>query len=117
MNIKSPIIKYKDAVKIEEIPVENVIEVYNSIGVPDAGRFFKCIDKIGIYKCKGTGYRFYYPYSIFGDNQFYDDLQKRRKYYADWRWEHGIAFDQIESGQKVLEIGCGTGNFLKRIKE
>lgn len=46
---------------------------------------------------------------------FYEHLEKFDWYYMPWKWEHIYAYGEIESKQKVLEIGCGNGGFLKKV--
>lgn len=41
----------------------------------DVSDFFNSIKKVSIYKCLDTGYRFYYPFNISGDNIFYQKLK------------------------------------------
>jgi SAM-dependent methyltransferase len=47
---------------------------------------------------------------------FYQLLQQRPDYYSNWNWEHGEAVKHFPNGSAVLEIGCGTGSFLKRVQ-
>lgn len=119
MNINSPITNSGNTQRVDSINVAEIIDAYRKIGVGNGHleKYLAGKEKIDICECLDTGYRFYYPLDIFGDNEFYAYLQKQRKYYADWRWEHEFAYKQIKNNQKVLEIGCGTGNFLKRISE
>ena len=44
-------------------------------------------------------------------------MQKFDWYYADWKWDYDAALPFIDEGAKVLDIGCGYGNFLKYIKK
>jgi len=83
----------------------------------DVSRFFQGINEIYIYRCLDTDYRFYYPFNLEGDDKFYKDLQKYSWYYMDWKWEYQKVFDLIKQGDKVLEIGCGDGSFIKRLKD
>lgn len=117
--MKSPVTKSEKVTIVDRINVADIYESYSNIGIAPIHLkdYLGDIDHVDIVKCQETGYRFYYPYTIFGDDNFYSYLQQQRKYYADWRWEHGMAFDKITAGQRVLEIGCGTGNFLDKLKK
>jgi len=102
---------------ITEVRVDKVIELYDEIGT-DVRRFFKGLDRIEIRKCKRTGYRYYFPFDIFGDGPFYEDLQKNRDtYYLTDKWEHQQAIKYINPGENVLEVGCGTGHFMNIIRD
>lgn len=74
-------------------------------------------ESVGLYCCKDTGYRFFYPYDIAGDGKFYEQLQEYDWYYMSWKWEHEKALTYIESEMKILEVGCAQGSFLKKVQE
>jgi len=119
-DIKSPITKSDNVSVLQLISSKKIIDLYNSeIGI-DVSAFFKGCDEIKILKCKDTGYRFYYPETISGDKDFYEDLQKAKgetNYYSLRRWEYDMALMHLTHGNKVLDIGCGSGNFLEKVKE
>jgi len=75
------------------------------------------LTEICIYKCSQTGYRFYYPMNLAGDDKLYEYLQKFDWYYADWKWDYMIADTLVLPGQKVMDIGCGYGDFLLHLKK
>jgi SAM-dependent methyltransferase len=108
----------KENVEIERSICTRYIreKYFNELNI-NVDRFFKDIDEIYICKCKDTGYRFYYPFSIEADNELYKDLQNIDWYYSEWKWEHEIAKRLIKPSDKVLEIGCANGNFLSILKK
>ena len=118
MPITSPITG-KPNVKLEKtISRQAIIDSYKRIkptGV-DVSRFFNDTKEIKIYRCLDSGYLFYYPLNIAGDDKFYQELEKFPWYYMDWKWEHQKSFDLINVSDKVLEIGCAHGVFLERLK-
>jgi len=113
-SIKSPLNPEKEAYLDSKFDTKKIISLYNAIDVK-VDRFF---DKpeIYLYKCKYTGYRFYYPFNIVADAAFYEDISKNRPYYSQ-RWEHFRALKYIGKKDKVLEIGSGFGIFLSMLKE
>jgi 2-polyprenyl-3-methyl-5-hydroxy-6-metoxy-1,4-benzoquinol methylase len=118
MEVISPITGRKNVVLEKTIHSQELIEKYRGMKTPvDVARFFEHNKDIQIYRCLDTGYRFYYPFNITGDDKFYQQLEKFSWYYMDWKWEHGIAEKLIKKGDKVLEIGCAKGAFLKKIRE
>jgi 2-polyprenyl-3-methyl-5-hydroxy-6-metoxy-1,4-benzoquinol methylase len=100
----------------KRIETKNIAESYALQYKLDVGRFFKGVEFVYIYKCQ-CGYQFFYPLNVAGDSAFYSHFEQYPWYYMDWKWEHEIALQLLERGEKILEIGCGTGGFLKKIME
>lgn len=115
MDIQSPVTYKTNISVITEFDVQKIIALYKNIGV-EAGRFFNQSDTVRLYQCNDSGYRFYYPFTIFGDDIFYEQLYSHIPgYYKPDRWEYGYAISKIPAESKVLEIGCGAGLFLESI--
>lgn len=98
---------------------KDIIKLYQiQLGI-DVSAFFSGTDTFFLYQCNETGYRFYHPQGMEGDGAFYGTLQQSLAddYYHEWKFENQLALDVINPGEKVLDIGCGVGNFLIRAKE
>ncbi|MCW5296898.1 class I SAM-dependent methyltransferase [Herbaspirillum lusitanum] len=71
------------------------------------------------YRCLDCDLRFYSP-AICGDGKFYEELSGRFAwYYEKDKWEFDTAIDllgDLPGVVDVLEVGCGQGHFLKRIR-
>jgi len=118
MEIQSPITGLKNTKLERNINTQKIIEEYKKIkpyGI-DVNRFFHNMNKISIYTCLDTGYRFFYPNNLAGDDLFYQELEKNSWYYMDWKWEHEKSMEFIHKGDNVLEIGCAHGAFLEKLK-
>ncbi|MGY0613167.1 class I SAM-dependent methyltransferase [Luteimonas sp. A501] len=70
-----------------------------------------------LYECNRTGYRFWRPESLAGDEAFYKLLSEHwTNYYRTTRWEYSLARNFVSKGASVLEVGCGRGYFLQSIE-
>ena len=113
MQIVSPVTHSNNVELIIEIPSSTIIQQYETEYKIDVKRFFVNIENVSIYKCLDSGYRFYFPESIIGDARLYEDLQKVSDvYYMKWKWEFEIAQKFVKANDALLDIGCGSGNFL-----
>lgn len=111
----SPITHTKAVVLEENFTVAEIVAAYRSESL-EVADYFKGLNEVNLFRCEATGYRFYYPYSIIGNSTLYDQLQKRTDYYTVEKWEHTQALEMIATNKAVLEVGCGNGNFLERLR-
>jgi SAM-dependent methyltransferase len=112
-----PNVRYSDSILVSDI-----VRLYRDQEGVDVERFFTGCAEILILECGDTGYRFYYPFGVAGDETFYQELASKRAdvgldYDRDWSEDHEFALNAIEASDRVLEIGCNTGKFLERVKE
>ncbi len=115
--VVSPFYERVEAVCKKGISSRLIINEYGKLGL-NVERFFLGIDRVKIYECPLTKYRFYYPASIAGDDIFYEDLQELESgYYIEERDEYRIVLDKLTEGEKVLEVGCGDGYFLEKLRD
>jgi 2-polyprenyl-3-methyl-5-hydroxy-6-metoxy-1,4-benzoquinol methylase len=112
----SPLDSNTDAHLVKTVPVSLLVNLYKEFGI-DVSRYFHHLKEISVYECQKTGYRFYYPFNIDGDSAFYEHFQQFDWYYMPWKWEHEISTRYIKNGNKILEVGCAHGAFLKRVNE
>ena len=113
----SPVTGKSEAVLVEKIDSEKIISLYRKDFNTDVSRYFEGLQSIEILECPDTGYRFFAPFSTAGDSLFYEDIQMGYgNYYRDWKWENQYAVKLLSRSMKVLDVGCGKGAFLAKIK-
>lgn len=106
----------------EKFSAADIVELYFRQENIAVERYFHHGGTIYLLECLDTGYRFYYPFGVVGDAEFYKELQNEHEirgveYDRDWEGDHQAAFDEIHSDSTVLEVGCNSGKFLKRVME
>ncbi len=114
-NIKSPITGLDNVKCIKSVLTKNIITDYKKVFNIDTEKYFSNTKEIYFYKCLDSGYQFYTPFDTAGDDFFYEKLEKFDWYYMKYKWENFIAEKYIKDGDRVLEVGCARGDFLKRI--
>ena len=105
----------KQAKVIQILSSKSIIKIYKKAFSFDANYLLTKHKKIYLCQCLDTNYKFYYPFDIDGDGNFYEFFQKFDWYYMPWKWEHEISKRFISNNMNVLEIGCAKGDFLKEI--
>ena len=68
-------------------------------------------------RCLECGLHFFHPYLI-GSSNLYERLAGVPWYYGEYKWEfdEALKFLAARPPTRVLEIGCGSGAFLKQAK-
>lgn len=116
MIVKSPITSGRVKL-IKEISTKEIATIYQEGLDLDVKNYFEDVDQICLYKCLDTGYEFYYPFTINGNELFYKALEKNKWYYQKWKWEYQVSDTYVKEGQSVIEIGCGNGYFLSHLNK
>ena len=99
---------------IESLPLAAIAAMYQQKCGFDVLPYFKDAGAIDLFECTETGYRFWRPEKIAGDESFYRDLSAVwPDYYRDWRWEYGPTLALLRPSDKLLEVGSGRGFFLR----
>ncbi len=70
--------------------------------------------EVELYRCEDCDLLFFDP-ELSGSARLYEELERFDWYYMADKWEHGAALKDIRKGDKVLEIGCGVGDFVERV--
>lgn len=74
-----------------------------------------------LYECAETGFQFAWPQRP-GSAAFYNWVTQFPTYYPGLRWEYGRVGEILQSegltgsAVKVLDVGCGKGDFLKQLR-
>lgn len=87
----------------------------------DVRRYYEGMEKAELWRCVDTGYRFFHPPSLAGEADFYSQIYDPAKgqvdSYREWGEDYQFVFERLIPGERLLDIGCGYGNFLIRAAE
>ena len=103
-----------DVSKIDHIPKNLLNKVYKKEYGIDISDDVK--EDMHLFHCQNCDLKFFDPCQTGGQN-FYASLQKFEWYYKSDKYEYDYVSNKlITTGDEVLEIGCGTGEFSKRLR-
>ncbi|WP_137112400.1 bifunctional 2-polyprenyl-6-hydroxyphenol methylase/3-demethylubiquinol 3-O-methyltransferase UbiG [Rhodobacter sp. SY28-1] len=99
-----------------EISRERLASLYMSEYGVDVRPYIGDVDPIVCYRCIQTGFEFFAPAGLAGPPKFYADLYSKEDNeswaYQKSKWEYTVAARFVGSGSRVLDVGCGGGDFL-----
>lgn len=102
---------------VQSIPAATIAKQYRCKCDIDIAECFDGHPTIGLYACSGTGYRFWRPAGIAGNEAFYRLLSHAwQDYYRTTRWEYPHARAALRGVDRLLEVGCGRGYFLESVE-
>ena len=77
---------------------------------------FGGVSQIEFYKCLACALGFFKPDSLAGSPALYEALEKIDWYYLPRKWEHDVALLDMSGASNGVEIGCGFGAFVTRVR-
>lgn len=109
----------KQTRRMEPHQLVGLYETYLGKALPEklAQRYFK--QSISEYTCTESGLRWYSPAEI-GDSDFYEFLGSSFDwYYQTPRWDKEQAIRLLPQlgVRSIMEVGCGDGSFLERVRK
>ncbi|WP_299821841.1 class I SAM-dependent methyltransferase [uncultured Pontibacter sp.] len=118
-HVISPLTGKNNVEKIKSYNIVQIIEKWKllyKIDVTD--EFNSCIEtELTLYKCLDTELLFFEP-KVEGTPFLYKELQNNFFwYYLESKWEYEVALNEISNIDKCIEIGCGSGTFVKKALE
>ena len=101
------------SIPVHGIPCEDLIQVYAQHLQVNIRPYLGDLQEIQLRRCPKSGFRFYHPNRVVGDDGFYRALAMHPWYYQGEKWEFAEAVRLLPSEGQVLEVGPGKGGFIQ----
>ena len=99
--------------------LQELLELWKPIQISEnvAGKLAQQADITQLFGCPKCGLEIFLP-QIIGTPEFYSELSRHETlhYYEEDKWEFGEALKDLNKEASVVEIGCGSGSFLRKIR-
>ena len=98
---------------VHSIDVEDLARAYEKGLQVDIRSYLQGVSSLVLRRCRESGYRFYHPGHVVGDDPFYRALARHDWYYQESKWEFEESVRFLPPNGNLLEIGPGRGGFLR----
>jgi 2-polyprenyl-3-methyl-5-hydroxy-6-metoxy-1,4-benzoquinol methylase len=111
-----PLTRSSDVSLVRTIPAHELIRRWKSGMRMDISNELSGIEQIDMLYSALADFMFFSPSTVAGSGWLYAQLAQFPWYYMPDKWEHAYAAERLSSCGRVLEVGCGQGEFLQRLQ-
>jgi 2-polyprenyl-3-methyl-5-hydroxy-6-metoxy-1,4-benzoquinol methylase len=115
-SVSCPLCASVQSTLIRAIDTARLIALWRRQWDIDIARELAGVAQIDLWKCERCRLQFFTPEWSAGSAQLYSQLEKFDWYYMPQKWEHDVAFAEVQADQTLLEVGCGFGDFVARAR-
>lgn len=113
---RSPLDPSEPVVVEKRFTAASIIEKYRAYLHVDVSEDLAGVDEVLLCRGRESHLRFFWPPTLAGTGRFYAKLMANPHYYLGDKWEYDVAVDALSPRQRVLEVGCGKGDFLTKLR-
>ena len=112
-----PLCESGRTILVKRMDVQPLIENWNLRFGIDVSDEFRGVSVFELRECGRCSLRYFHPSVLAGSRQLYSQLSKLEWYYQPRKWEHEVALKDLRGCRKILEIGCGRGEFITQARQ
>lgn len=111
-----PLCGSEETLGVKSLCVEPIVEEWKRTFSIDVRSEFDGLFAFEMRACQDCKLQYFAPESLAGSPNLYAQLEQWDWYYMPRKWEHDIALRDLNGCKKVLEVGCGFGDFIARVR-
>lgn len=111
-----PLCGSQDTWVAKSIEVEPVLREWERTFRLDVRQEFRGFPRFDLRQCGSCYIGYFAPRCLAGSPELYEQLEKHDGYYMPRKWEHDVALKDLRGCQRVVEVGCGLGDFVARAR-
>lgn len=111
---RCPLCSYETTLEISTVAARSIVNLYSGKLRELVAGLFEGIPAVSFRFCQRCSLEFFEP-PITGSAEYYGVLQQNDWYYLEEKAEYEIAARWIGAEADVLEVGCGAGEFGRRL--
>ena len=112
-----PLCGSQDTRVAKSIEVEPLVREWERSLRMDVRQEFRGLSRFELRQCGACSVGYFAPRSLAGSCELYAQLEKYEWYYMPRKWEHDVALKDLRGCRKVVEVGCGFGDFVARVAQ
>jgi SAM-dependent methyltransferase len=109
----SPLTNSQNVILLKEYPCLSLIKEWKDSFDIDISNEITFQSSIKMYQCIDTDLKFFTPIDFMGSENLYSQLSRFPWYYLKDKWEYQAALKACKQFHKIIDIGCGKGEFIK----
>lgn len=114
---RSPLVPDSTTHLVQVFRVRDLIARWKAAFDIDISEELAGLREIALYRCEASQLDFFVPASAEGSAQLYDQLGRFDWFYMPEKWEFEQGIRDLRGCDKILEVGCGPGFFLQKVKD
>jgi SAM-dependent methyltransferase len=110
--MQCPLCNSLNTQSVQFIGVEKLVAEWARNYQIDVLSEYRGISMVEQRRCPDCGLSFFLPEYLAGSGDLYSQLERFDWYYMARKWEYDVALTDLEGCKRILEVGCGSGNFM-----
>jgi len=115
--VPCPLCDATQTLPLQAIDVPSIVRDWKDQYNIDVSDEFADVTTVELVRCEACDLQYYDSENLAGSSNLYSQLEKLDWYYLSRKWEYDIAMQDLQERDRVLEVGCGRGEFVERMQQ